>query len=60
MYRLLCHKEIGEYDKALELADYLETGRRKWINIFRSPAPLCLCWPMRFKSINMWKMRQKG
>lgn len=25
LYRLLCHKEIGEYDKALELADYIET-----------------------------------
>lgn len=24
MYRLLCHKEIGEFDKALELADYME------------------------------------
>lgn len=25
MYRLLCHKEIGEYEKALELADYIES-----------------------------------
>ena len=24
MYRLLCHKELEEYDKALELADYIE------------------------------------
>lgn len=24
MYRLLCHKELGEFDKALELADYME------------------------------------
>ncbi len=24
MYRLLCHKEIGEFDKALQLADYIE------------------------------------
>lgn len=24
LYRLLCHKELGEYDKALELADYIE------------------------------------
>ena len=24
MYRLLCHKEIGEFEKALELAEYME------------------------------------
>ncbi len=24
LYRLMCHKELGEYDKALELADYIE------------------------------------
>lgn len=24
LYRILCHKELGEYDKALELADYVE------------------------------------
>jgi len=24
MYRLLCHKEIGEFEKALQLADYIE------------------------------------
>lgn len=24
MYRLLCHMEIGEFDKALQLADYIE------------------------------------
>lgn len=24
LYRLLCHKELGEYEKALELADYIE------------------------------------
>ena len=24
VYRLLCHKELGEYEKALELADYIE------------------------------------
>ena len=24
LYRVLCHKELGEYDKALELADYVE------------------------------------
>ncbi len=24
MYRLLCHKEIGEFEKALQLADYME------------------------------------
>lgn len=25
IYRLLCHTKIGEYDKALELADYMES-----------------------------------
>ena len=25
IYRILCHTEIGEYDKALELADYIES-----------------------------------
>lgn len=24
LYRLLCHKELGEFEKALELADYIE------------------------------------
>lgn len=24
LYRILCHKEIGEFDKALELCDYIE------------------------------------
>lgn len=24
LYRLLCHKELGEYEKALELAEYIE------------------------------------
>lgn len=25
LYRLLCHKELGEFEKALQLADYIET-----------------------------------
>lgn len=38
IYRLLCHSRIGEYDKAFELADYLENmyPERSDSHIFRS------------------------
>lgn len=34
MYRVMCHKELGEYEKALELADYIEALDDKSIDAY--------------------------